>query len=279
MISRLLRLACVLVLMGGVVVGFSPDRARAADVQSDSVQVLTTYYSAIDAFDYKMAYAQFGSTWQKAQSYANFEHGFGNTAFVDMDVTSAAANGVVNVRLISWHNDGTLTHYAGSYTTGLEGGIRKIIAASIHPYSASKSTPPLCTADQLTFSFGAWDPAAGSRYTSLVAKNISTTNCVAGGAPRVIVTDKANGAILRSSATDGAAPDAITLRPGHHAYASVRLSNWCNAKTDTYSVQAQVPGDNTMATVAIGTGLSVPPCLGEGQAPGLTTEGFEAKPR
>src|SRR3954453_6317743 len=73
-----------LALMLAVLVG--GPRSVSADTKSDAEAVVQSYYSAIDAFAYKEAYANFGSAWQKGQSLSNFTNGFTDTAFVELDV-------------------------------------------------------------------------------------------------------------------------------------------------------------------------------------------------
>jgi len=271
-----------LALMLAVLVG--GPRSVSADTKSDAVAVVQSYYSAIDAFAYKEAYANFGSAWQKGQSLSNFTNGFTDTAFVELDVkgtsTDTSGNTIVKVTLTSWHNDGKIVGYAGNYTIGMESGNLRILTAFIVQAAVPKTTLPLCANADLDFSFGPWDAGAGNRFSSLVAENTSKDTCVLGGAPRLIVTDTTNHTVTKSTGEPGAAPTAIILDHGDTAVAPVRLANWCQVgNNDTFKVQAEVAADDTVGPVDAGAGLSIPPCLGEGQPALLTTQGFQLPPQ
>ena len=96
---------------------------------SDSGYLVQQFYETINAYQYEQAYALLGATWRGEQSLTAFTRGYGNTAFVQCEVAStkpvANSNGTitVHVRLVSWHNDGQIVGYEGTYVVGTRGRI------------------------------------------------------------------------------------------------------------------------------------------------------------
>ena len=257
-----------------------PLELRTASAQTDdAVALVQQFYESIDAYAYADAYALYGSNMQSQQSAAQFEQGYSDTAFVQMTTSgsTANANGTsrVSVKLVAWHNDGTIRAYGGSYTVGTENGQLKILGASINEGPKPSGTVPLCTINQLDFSLGPWDAGAGSRMSSVVATNTSDASCTVGGSPRVIINDATSGESLKSASEAGSPPVGITLDPGASAHAPLRFSNWCVSTQNKISLAVEIPGDDSQGTIdTSANGITYPPCLGESQNPVLGVQGF-----
>jgi hypothetical protein len=246
--------------------------------QGDASALVQQFYELVDAYQYGQAYALLGSKWHSQQSQSNFTNGYSNTAFVQCKTTGETPSGsstVVGVKLISWHNDGNVVAYTGSYTVGMENGTLLILAGNNKVTSVPSGTPPLCKIADVSFSFGAWNAGAGNRESSIVAKNKSSHTCVLGGSPRVTLVDQ-HGHTLVSTSEAGSVPEAVTLGTGDSAAAPLRFSNWCGDTTNPKSVKAELPGDlSATGSVSFSTyGISYPPCNGAGQAAVLDIKGF-----
>lgn len=257
-----------------------PLELRSASAQTDdAVALVQQFYASIDAYAYTDAYALYGSNMQSQQSAAQFEQGYSDTAFVQMTTSGSTANAngtsQVSVKLVAWHNDGSIKAYGGSYTVGTENGQLKILGASINEGPKPSGTVPLCTINQLSFSLGPWDAGAGSRMSSVVATNSGNASCTVGGAPRVIINDATSGESLKSTSEAGSPPVGITLDPGSSAHAPLRFSNWCVSTENKISLAVEVAGDDSQGTIdTSANGISYPPCLGENEDPGLGVQGF-----
>ena len=174
----LMRTVMAVGLLATVGIGMRSASA-ASDTAANAVGTVQAYYSAIDAFDYDTAYSLLGSAWQTQQSHKAFTNGFSDTAFVRLEVVQTdvtdANTAVVTVRLTSWHNDGSVHPYAGTYTVGLENDEWRLVDASIAVVKLTVVVPPLCTIKDLAFTTGEWDAGMGNRYGSLIATNTSDT--------------------------------------------------------------------------------------------------------
>lgn len=251
-----------------------------AQTLSDAQNLVVQFYETIDAYQYQDAYALLGSAWHAEQSERNFIAGYHNTAFVQCKITGTKARGnstVVSVELISWHNDGKIVAYDGSYTVGHEDSTLLILAGDATPKMVPDGTPPLCTTDDVEFSLGPWNAGAGNRFSTVVATSTSDTTCVLGGVPRVTLSDRANNTVV-STSEPGAAPEAIVLRANGSAQAQLRFANWCGDTDDPRSVTIEVPGDllGTAAVAFDDNGISFPPCLGAGEDAVLQLQGWTA---
>jgi len=257
--------------------------SAASDTAANAVGTVQAYYSAIDAFDYDTAYGLLGSAWQKQQSSKNFTTGFSGTAFVRLEVVQTdvtdANTAIVTVRLTSWHNDGSVHPYAGTYTVGLENDEWRLVDASVAVVKLTVVVPPLCTIRDLAFTTGDWDAGMGNRYGSLIATNTSDTTCVVGGTPRLTVVIKGVKTPIVSTGEGTALPDAIVLKPIEAAVAPIRLANWCPANDAPLTISVMVPGDNASTTLSPTTIWSTPPCLGAGEPPLFTVQGFQLPPQ
>jgi hypothetical protein len=235
------------------------------------------FYENVNAYQYQQAYALLGSKWHSQQSLTNFTNGYANTAFVQCKPTGEQTSGnstIVNVKLISWHNDGNIVGYTGHYTVGTENGELLIRGGNNTLTAAPQGTPPLCKISDLDLSFGPWQGAAGSRVGSVAGTNKSDRTCVLGGAPRVTLIDQ-QGQTLISTSDAGSPPVAIHVAPGEGAGAPLRFANWCGDMGNPSSLTAQVPGDSAKGVVSYqSNGISYPPCLGEGQAALMEIRGW-----
>lgn len=264
------------------VAALTPLRLPTASAQSDdAVALVQQFYQSIDAYAYDDAYALYGSNMQSQQTAQQFEQGYSDTAFVQMTTggSSPNSNGTtsVSVKLIAWHNDGSIKAFNGSYQVGAEGGTLKILGASINEGPKPSGTTPLCTIDQLGFSLGPWDAGAGSRNSSVVAVNNSNSSCTVGGAPRVIINDTTSGESLQSTSEAGSPPVGIVLNPGSSAHAPLRFSNWCVDTKNKISLAVEVAGDDSQGTIdTSANGITYPPCMGKDQDPVLGVQGFVA---
>lgn len=264
--------------LGAVAAATRAPRPAAAQT-SDAGALVQRLYENVDAYRYGQAYALLGAARRGEQSSAAFAGGYPNTAFVQCEVSSTkpVGNGAVavHVRLVSWHNDGRIMGYEGVYTVGSEAGTLAILAGDHVPTVVPEGTPPLCTVDDLMFGFGPWEGAAGSRVGSIVGRNTGGGTCVAGGSPRVTLTDTGRHT-LRSTSREGSPPLGIVLAPGGSAHAPLRFADWCGP-TSSASIAVELPGDPAIAIIDAGTvGISYPPCLGEGQGGLLEIKGWVA---
>ncbi len=249
--------------------------------QSEASALVQRFYENVNAYQYKQAYELLGSKWHSQQSLQNFTNGYSNTAFVQCKTTGETASGnstTVNVKLISWHNDGKIVGYTGHYTVGEENGQLLILGGNNTLMAAPTGTPPLCKISDLSLVIGQWQGAAGSRISSIVGTNESDHTCVLGGSPRVTLIDEM-GDVLISTSEEGSPPTAIHVSSGKSAEAPLSFSNWCGDTGNPSSLRAQVPGDTATGDVSHATnGISYPPCNGPGQAALMQVKGWTTSP-
>jgi hypothetical protein len=274
---RMSRRGVIAAAAGAVVI--QATRGIASAATSDASALVLSYYQLVDAYRYDDAYALLGSAWQSGQSLADFTGGYGNTAFVQCQVTSATAgkNGMVTVRvrLLSWHNDGDIAAYSGAYTVGAEGGQMRIISGKNSVVDLPAGTRPLCSLDQLSFGLAPWDAGAGNRTSAVLATNTGSRSCVVGGSPRLEIK---NGKFtVRSDSQIGSPPTGVMLGPGNTAKAPLRFADWCEPTSGKTSVTVEVPGDDRVGKLNPGSaGISYPPCNGAGQPALLEVAGWTA---
>jgi hypothetical protein len=256
-------------------------RASQSVAQSDASMLVQQFYGLVNTYQYEQAYALLGPAWHARQSLADFTNGYANTAFVQCKTTgeeASASSNIVNVELISWHNDGEIVGYTGHYTVGEEQGQLRLLDGNNTVTAAPAGTPPLCTIDDLTLSFGPWQGAAGSRIGSIVGENRSADTCALGGSPRVILVDQ-EWNVLISTSEEGSPPVAIYAGAGESAQAPLSFSNWCGDTSDPLLLGAMVPGDTATGEVSQQpNGISYPPCNGPGQAARLAIKGWTSAP-
>jgi hypothetical protein len=275
--QRTSRRAFLTTSAGIAAIGMTRQFARAAT--ADASALVLSYYELVDAYRYDESYALLGSDWQSRQSLKNFTNGYGNTAFVQCDVLSAHSmrdrTVTVNVRLVSWHNDGSIAAYEGAYGVGAEGGELRILAGHNAVVDLPKGTAPLCTLNQLAFGLAPWDAGAGNRTSAVLATNTSNATCVVGGSPRLEITTGAF--TVRSDSQTGSPPTGIVLGSGDSAQAPLRFGDWCESTNGKMSVTVELPGDPGVGKLNPGkAGISYPPCLGAGQAALLEVNGWLA---
>jgi hypothetical protein len=258
-----------------------------ASAQTDATDAKSTveqFYQFVDAYDYASAYALLGSDWQQSQSETNFTNGYGDTAFVELDITGTAeasdGNKQVNVKLTSWHNDATIHGYSGHYIVGREGaeGRNTVILSANIKAAATPDVAPLCTLDDLSFALGGGDAGAGNRFGTVIGTNTSGSACVVGGSPALTLRNETTGNRLYSTSEPGSPAVGITLQPNDSATAQYRFSNWCGSTDPSdFSLSVEVPGDFSQGTIPDGPeNLSFPPCLGSGESALLGVQGWTA---
>ncbi len=227
-------------------VAAAPAGLRSAAAQSDAGALVQQYYETIDAYQYQDAYALLGAKWRSQQSLSNLTNGYADTAFVQCQIAGQepAANGVtVHVKLLAWHNDGTIVAYQGRYLVGTEGGQQRILSGGNTLVATPAGTPPLCKLADLSFSFGRWNGATGSVAGVVTGTNTSQATCALGGSPRLRLTG-GNNQRIDSTSIPGAPPEAVIVAPDATANAMIRFSNYCAADlTDPLTVQIDIPGD------------------------------------
>lgn len=254
-----------------------PVKIGRAQSQSDASTLVQRFYENIDAYQYKQAYALVGSKWQSEQSLDTFTKGYSKTGFVACITTgekASGANTVVSVNLVSWHNDGNVVFYEGSYTVGKENGKLLILAGDNTPVTIHAKPGPLCKISDVKFAFGRWNGGAGNAFGSIVGTNTGSETCILGGVPRVIIKDT-HKYVLESTSSEGSPPQAAVLNTGQSAHAPLRFANWCADSKDPVSVYVEIAADKHDGTVdASANGISFPPCLGQGQPALLELKGW-----
>jgi hypothetical protein len=240
---------------------------------SDASGFVVDFYQAIVAGDYQSAYAILGATLQGKQSFGDFEAGFSDTAFVTVNIlgTHARAGNKyrVDVEVIAWHTDGSIHQYDGSYTIGREGGVAKIVAASLHA-GPTPDVLPLCSADDLN-AFLEGDAGAGHRYGSVTIVNVGANGCIVGGFPSAKLVDGKNHqtTLVTGVPEQGVTAQPITLWQGHQAVVELDWTNWCGSPpTKNLSVVLSLPG--SFGSITIPHNFGVPPCVASGENSNLT---------
>ncbi|WP_433887986.1 excalibur calcium-binding domain-containing protein [Streptomyces sp. CA-111067] len=115
-----------------------PAPATTPPAQADPASVVNNYFAAINAHDYRTAWALGGKNLNS--SYAAFVHGFADT--VNDTVSAVDAGGsTVDVGLAAEQSDGSVKVFDGTYT--VRDGV--IVSASIHEVTTSESSPPPST--------------------------------------------------------------------------------------------------------------------------------------
>lgn len=246
-------------------------------VGAEAEALVGRFYELIDAYRYEQAYTLLGARRKARRSLDRFTSGYRNTAFVQCRTTIETISdnaASIGADLVSWHNDGSIVAYKGTYIVSQEQGQLAIVSADVMETSVPEGTPRLCGVSEVDLAFGPWHGAAGSREGSILATNTSGAACALGGSPRLSLTDAA-GNVLVSTSEAGSSPEAVVLGPGESARATVRFSNWCGVTDGTAAVRAALPGGADTAPVsAAGEGVSWPPCNGPGQPPSLQVRGW-----
>ena len=103
----------------------SPTTASPPNTSNPQV-VVQEYFASINAGDYAQAWALGGQNIEHG-SYQSFVQGFASTSLDSVNVVSVSGN-TVTVTLDSTQTDGTVQHYAGTYT--VRNGV--IVSADLH---------------------------------------------------------------------------------------------------------------------------------------------------
>ena len=102
-----------------------------------AANVVMGYFGAINAGDYRAAYATLGATLQAQQSYDAFAAGYANTASAQASqilVGGSRQQGAsydVALVLTATQSDGSIQTYRGTYSIGMEHGTWKVVAADV----------------------------------------------------------------------------------------------------------------------------------------------------
>src|SRR5215213_5310994 len=117
-------------------------------------QFVIDYYDAIQKHPWSKAYNLLGSKLCKKQTLQQFTDGFASTAFTSVEighVTGQLSGNTYGVDVVTdaWLNDGTPQAFSGRYFIGREGGVTKIVDATINVADAS-GLAPLCYASDLS---------------------------------------------------------------------------------------------------------------------------------
>lgn len=110
----------------------SPTRQPA---ERDAAMIVSAYFSAIDAHDYKAAWDLGGRN--LSPSYAAFVRGFATTEQDIVRFTDVSGS-TVTLTLSAVQTDGSVTRYAGTYT--VSGGV--IVSANVRQTGRSQTSPP-----------------------------------------------------------------------------------------------------------------------------------------
>jgi hypothetical protein len=101
---------------------------------ADAESTVQAYFDAVNARDFRRAWELGGKN--LGGSYESFEAGFAETAQDSVSIVEASG-GVVSVTLDAFQTDGTVRHYAGTYT--VSGGV--ITSAAIEELDGSSPSP------------------------------------------------------------------------------------------------------------------------------------------
>ena len=266
------RIVAVVAMVAGAL-GRFPSAVGAA---GDPEAVVSGYYQAIVSRDYPRAYDYLGASLRR-QTLEQFAAGFADTAYVDLLVLGVMPSGdgmAVSVRVLAWHDDGSIHRFSGTYEVGLEDGDERLVAASIAEVAAPSWVPPLCHADDLSAT-ATGDAGAGNRFATITLTNTSAAVCVLGGYPAVDLRDGRGTALIEATAEPEQPISTVTLEPGQSASFDLRWVNWCGDSVGSVTATVMLPGDDAYR-LTVGNAIAVPPCLGEGQPSSLTMRPFAA---
>ena len=107
------------------------------------------------------------------------------------------------------------------------------------------------------------DAGAGGRFATVYLTNTGTAACTLAGAPQVQLQSAAGSPLdVTVAAVDDAPVDLVVLAPSLMAHVGLRWTNWCGADPGEAKIRVTLPDNGGAFTT---TGISTPPCLGEGQ--------------
>lgn len=237
--------------------------------QSTPDSTIEQFYLAIATYQYDDAYALLGSNLQASQSLSAFIAGYADTAYVQVAITGHAASAGqqdVGVTITSWHNDGSIHAYSGTYTLNQMNGGWKIAAASITEDAQPQNVAPLMRFSDLGVTLGQPDAAVGHRYYHLLVTNNAQSAVTAAGVPHLKLLDASGRLVMDSSPGQLQSITAVTLQSGETADAQFEWSNWCEA-APAYPLKLQIaiPGDTHELLIPFTTPMGqvqAPPCMG-----------------
>ncbi len=234
--------------------------------------VVYQYYQALAMRDYPTAYSYYGGALVQAHPYNTWVQGYSDTAYVDLKVestTSIPANNQIKyvVTLTAWHWNGDILLFKGSYIEGREGGVPKIISASL-THAAGAGFAPLCSASDFSAS-ETGDAGAGQRYGTVTVVNNGAT-CVMGAMPGARIYSPHHHLLISGKIEPGLPITTVTLASGESAKLDMHWGNWCGAAINgEVTTKVQLPAAHGSWSGL--TGIGVPPCLGDpGSASTLT---------
>ncbi len=274
--SRRATLKALLALALTALCSDRPQRVRAT---TEAEALVAVYYQAIAGYDYQRAYSYLGAAMRQRQTLDQFTQGYADTAYVGARITGvtpeAVGGSTVAVRLVAWHNDGTIHQYSGIYTVGAEGGVSKLANAAIHEDPTPANVPPLCHPADLTATSLA-DAGAGNRFATVTLTNTSPRPCVLGGYPHVALQDATGQPLIGSTHDPNRSIATVTLKSGSGASFMLRWVNWCGRDPGaSFTASVDLPGD-TVDRLMVSNPIGVPPCLGSTQPSLFTTTPFAA---
>jgi hypothetical protein len=151
----------------------------------EAVEVVRSYYQAINDRDYQAAYALL-SPELRQQSLSTFAAGFAGTVRDDVEILSAepgrSGRPGVSVRITAHHADGSTPVVEGTYVIGREGGVSRIVEADVGqqvpsvlvatpPAPLSSSGPLPCAPEQIDLSIAAQEAAGELAITVTITAN------------------------------------------------------------------------------------------------------------
>jgi len=227
-------------------------------------QFVIDYYDAIQKHQWSTAYGILGSKFHQKQTLAQFTAGFDDTAYTSVaiqHVTGVLTGNKYGVDVVinAWKNDGSPQAFSGRYFIGREGGVSKIVDASIKTASTS-GLSPLCQASNLGITLTG-DAGTGHRFGNLTATNNGGA-CTLAGMPSVVLRDSHNHELIRGKRESGTTITAVPLESGDSALLQMDWVNWCGASVSgSTKLSVSLPGSTGKFTVS--PAIGVPPCLSD----------------
>jgi hypothetical protein len=251
--------------------------------QSTPDSTIEQFYLGVATYQYDDAYALLGSELQAKQSLDAFIKGYADTAYVQVAITGHAASAGqqdVGVTITSWHNDGSIHAYSGTYTLNQVSGGWKIAAASITESARPQNVAPLMRFADLDVTLGQPDAGMGHRYYHLLVTNNAQWAVTAAGVPHLKLLNASGGVVMDSSPGQLQPITAVALQPGQTADAQFEWSNWCeSAPTYPLKLQIAIPGDTHELLIPFTTPMGqvqAPPCMGNASPAVFQSQAFQA---
>jgi hypothetical protein len=227
-------------------------------------QFVLDYYDAIQRHSWSKAYNVLGSKFHQKQTLQQFTDGFAETAFTSVEIghVTGQLSGNrygVDVVINAWLNDGTPQAFSGRYYIGREGGVTKIVDASIKVANTS-GMAPLCFAGDLATELSG-DAATGHRYGDLLVTNQGTT-CTLAGLPHVTIKNNSNKALISGRREPGSVMRAVAIDGGQSGLLQLDWTNWCGSEI-TGDVKVAVTLAGHTGNFTVNHGFGIPGCFSE----------------